>query len=76
VHELLKYLESANFPYSPRVKGFDPEGREVLTYIEGESGKDGWQKITTDAGLRKYAQLLRAYHDAVKDFRPTGLEWI
>jgi len=75
VHELLKYLESVNFPHSPRVLGFDTEGREVLTYIEGESGKEGWKKIITDDGLRKYAKLLRTYHDAVKDFKPQGLEW-
>src|SRR5262249_12799626 len=65
VHELLKYLESVGFPYSPRVLGFDEQGREVLSFIEGESGADGWAKITTDEGLTKFAQLLRAYHEAV-----------
>ena len=71
VHELLKYLEACEFPYSPRVLGFDEEGREVLSFIEGESGADGWAKITTDDGLMKFAQLLRAYHEAVRDFVPT-----
>ena len=76
VHELLRYLESVGFQYSPRVLGFDDEGREVLSFIEGESGADGWAKITTDEGLVKFAQLLRAYHEAVRSFKPSPLsEW-
>jgi hypothetical protein len=76
VHELLKYLEVVGFSYSPRVLGFDEEGREVLSFIEGESGADGWAKITTDEGLSKFARLLRAYHEAVRDFTPDPhAEW-
>src|SRR5665213_687753 len=76
VHELLKFLESVNFPYSPRVLGFDDNGREILSYIEGESGKDSWFKITTDEGLKKSAKLLRTYHDAIAGFNPDGnSEW-
>lgn len=76
VHELLNHLESVGFKYSPRVLGFDNEGREVLSYIAGESGKDSWKKVTTDDGLRKFAHLLRSYHDAVADFKPSSeMEW-
>ncbi len=76
VHELLKYLEKGGFKYSPRVLGFDKRGREILSFIDGESGKSGWTKIITEDGLRKYAKLLREYHDAVTDFRPTNdSEW-
>lgn len=76
VHNLLKYLESVGFKYSPRVFGLDDEGREVLSYFEGDSGKEGWKNITSDEGLKKYAKFLRAYHDAVADYRPSAdLEW-
>jgi hypothetical protein len=76
VHELLKYLEKVGFKYSPRVLGFDDQNREILSFIDGESGKDGWTKIITDNGLRKYAKLLREYHDAVADFHPADdAEW-
>jgi thiamine kinase-like enzyme len=81
VHDLLKYLEKVGFQYSPRVLGFDDEGREVLSYIEGETGsKDNWKpiwrKITNEEGLRKLGRLLREYHDAVADYRPpAGSEW-
>lgn len=76
VQDLLKHLESVGFPYSPRVLGFDEEGREVLSYFEGESGKAGWYKILDDDGLRRFAKLLRTYHDAVATYRPPqDLEW-
>lgn len=76
VHDLLKYLEKVGFPYSPRVMGFDEEGREILTYIEGESGREGWFKIHSDEGLANFAKLLKSYHDVVADYEPPAdAEW-
>lgn len=76
VHSLLKYLESISFQYSPRVLGFDEQGREVLSFIDGESGADGWEKIVTNDGLRKFAKLLREYHNAIAGFKPEPTaEW-
>ncbi|MGP3936652.1 aminoglycoside phosphotransferase family protein [Nonomuraea sp. KM88] len=70
VHALLRHLEDAGFPYAPRVLGIDEQGREVLTYLEGESGPRSWAKVVGDAGLESCARLLRAYHDAVAGFDP------
>jgi hypothetical protein len=70
IHQLLRHLEAVGFPYSPRVLGFDADGREVLTFIEGESGPDGWAKVVEDEGLVAMARLLRDYHQAVAGFRP------
>lgn len=76
VHALLGYLEEVGFPHSPRVLGIDGHGREVLTYLDGESGPQGWGKVVGDAGLRAFARLLRDYHAAVAGFRlPRGLRW-
>src|ERR1700761_5106192 len=76
VHELLKYLESTGFKYSPRVLGFDEQGREILSYIDGESGADSWVKIISDEGLRKFAKLLHDYHEAIAGFKPAdNSEW-
>ncbi|HSX06619.1 MAG TPA: aminoglycoside phosphotransferase family protein [Candidatus Saccharimonadia bacterium] len=76
VHDLLNYLQSVNFPYSPKVLGFDENGREILSYIDGQSGGDGWAKIVSDDGLRKFAKLLRAYHDVITDYKPpVNAEW-
>jgi aminoglycoside phosphotransferase (APT) family kinase protein len=66
VHGLLAGLESVGFDASPRVVGFDEEGREALTFIDGESGVAGWAKIATDEGLHRFAALLRRYHDATR----------
>jgi hypothetical protein len=39
VLDLLRFLDGAGFPASPRPigDGFAPDGREMLEYIEGES---------------------------------------
>lgn len=71
IHELLRYLEAAGFPYSPRVLGVDEDGCEVLSYIAGDSGPAGWAKVVDDAGLVAMARLLREYHEAVVGFRPS-----
>ena len=76
VHQLLLHLENTGFAYAPRFLGIDEDGREILTYLDGESGPAGWAKVTGDAGLTAMARLLRAYHDAVRDFRPApGTQW-
>jgi hypothetical protein len=72
IHELLSYLEGVGFPYSPRFLGIDAEGREVLTYLQGESGADAWAKVVPDGGLVAMARMLREYHDAVRGFRPSA----
>ncbi|WP_103351863.1 aminoglycoside phosphotransferase family protein [Amycolatopsis sp. CA-128772] len=76
VHALLRHLADVGFPAAPRVLGIDDEGREVLSYLPGESGPDGWAKVVGDAGLTAFARLLRDYHDAVAGFRPAAdLTW-
>jgi len=76
VQALLRHLHDVGFVYAPRPGGVDSEGREVLSYIAGESGATGWYRIHSEQGLRRFATLLREYHEAVKDFRPSpDLEW-
>jgi len=36
VYDLLKHLEVQGFAHSPRYLGQDDQGREVLTYLEGD----------------------------------------
>jgi Phosphotransferase enzyme family len=76
IHDLLRHLEAIGYEYSPRVLGFDEHGREVLTWIDGESGPDGWAKVIDDRGLISFARTLREYHDAVAGYRPPeGTRW-
>ncbi|MFD3926043.1 aminoglycoside phosphotransferase family protein [Streptomyces sp. NPDC058614] len=70
VHALLRHLEEVGFAYAPRPLGIDDEGREVLTYFEGDSGPSGWAKVVDDEGLTNFARLLRDYHDACASFSP------
>ena len=74
VHGLLGHLQAAGFP-APRPLGTEGE-REILTWIDGESGPAGWAKIVPENGLRRWAAFLRRYHDAVADYRPpAGSTW-
>ena len=43
----------------------------MLSYIAGESVAVGWYRIHGEQGLRRFVTLLREYHEAVSDFRPT-----
>jgi Phosphotransferase enzyme family len=70
VHGLLRHLEVVGYDRAPRVLGFDEQGREVLTWIGGESGPDGWAKVVDERGLIAFAHLLRDYHDAIAGYRP------
>jgi Ser/Thr protein kinase RdoA (MazF antagonist) len=76
VQTLLRHLHDVGFPYAPEPGGIDAEGREVVSYIAGESGATGWYRIHSEQGLRRFAIVLREFHEAITDFRPNDdLEW-
>ena len=75
VHELLTHLETVGFAYSPRVLGFDDRGREILTYIEGETAgpSQPWPSWAwSDQTLTQTGAIMREFHCAVADFQPVG----
>jgi aminoglycoside phosphotransferase (APT) family kinase protein len=75
VHALLRHLEVKGFAGSPRFRGIDARGREILSFFEGEAGC--WPAIwRSEIALVTSAQLLRAYHDASCDFRPEQVTWV
>ena len=51
VHDLLRYLASIDFP-APRVLRAE-DSVETLTWIDGETGPDGWAKVVPESGLRR-----------------------
>jgi hypothetical protein len=66
---LLRHLEMVDFPHAPRIigDGFDAEGREMLTYVEGESVHPySWD----DRALPVLGQMLRKLHAATASFVP------
>lgn len=68
VHALLVHLEEAGFEGAPRFMGIDDEGREVLSWIEGDGGSPGGEN---DARLMSEARLVRDFHDAVSGWTPS-----
>ncbi|MFI6323609.1 phosphotransferase [Nonomuraea sp. NPDC050556] len=73
VHDLLRHLERKGFDGAPRVLGFDDEGREVLSFLDGETMGNSqiWPEWTrTEDTLCQVACWLRTYHEAVADFVP------
>lgn len=70
VHALLRHLEASGFDAAPRVLGIDEQGREMLSYTEGEEA--GW----SDEELAGVGSLVRRYHDATASFvPPTEARW-
>jgi hypothetical protein len=75
VHALLNHLHDVGFTRVPRPLGVQ-DGREVLTFLPGESGAAGWPRVVPEAGLRALARLLREYHQAAAGFvAPPGARW-
>jgi hypothetical protein len=75
VHALLRHLRARGFSLGPEPLGFDYQGREVLSYLAGDTVGPAfpWPEWVWDEDL--LGQVGRAtarYHQAVADFRPSG----
>jgi Phosphotransferase enzyme family len=65
VHGLLRHLQARGFQGAPRVLGLDEQGREVLTYLEGEvPAYPTAPELWSEGVLEDLAGLLRRLHDA------------
>jgi hypothetical protein len=74
VHELLAHLRITGLDGVPRVIGFDADGREVLTYLAGDSVAVDTE-AASDEALVGAARWLRRYHDAVRSYDPGIRTW-
>jgi hypothetical protein len=63
VHNLLLFLEDKGFPFAPRFLGLDEQGRDILSYLEGETWLDSGSRLSDDL-LEQAARAIRRYHDA------------
>lgn len=69
VHALLKYLRTHGFLSAPEVLGFDEKGREIFSFIEGDTGAYTLTPAArSNSALISAAKLLRTYHDVTSDF--------
>jgi aminoglycoside phosphotransferase (APT) family kinase protein len=73
VHQLLRHIRDRGFLLAPQPMGFDERGREILSYIEGDTSAsvDPWPgPLWSDALLADVGRTVAAYHRAVADFVP------
>ena len=79
VHELLAHLESRGFAGAPRPRGLDDQGREILSFLPGETvgSQKPWPAWAfADQSLIETAEWLKGYHRAVEDFIPSpAAQW-
>ena len=77
VRALLLHLETIGWAGAPRHLGFDAQGREVLSFVEGDvplPPYPGW--AMTDAALGDLGALVRRFHEATASFAaPAGADW-
>jgi hypothetical protein len=91
IHAFLRHLRAAGFTAAPEVLGVDDQGREMLTYVSGETWGDQidpdepktdlvtfrrWPDATrTDGALAEVGRIYAALHRAARDFRPAAPVW-
>ena len=79
VHALLRYLEGVGFDGAPRTLGVDDQGREMLTYLPGDTvgDQDPWPAwVWRDSTLIQVGGWLRRLHDATANFvAPADERW-
>jgi len=79
VHALLAHLADRGFAGCPRVLGIDASGREILSFLPGETvgSRKPWPAWTrSEQTLLDVADWLRRYHGTVADFvQPEGTRW-
>lgn len=78
-HDFLRYMEEQGFEDIPRFRGIDEQGREMLTFLPGESVGDAFPDcdpfIWSEENLLAAARFLRRYHDASAGFLPRVADW-
>jgi len=79
VHAVLRHLEAAGCDGVPRVLGFDAAGREILTYLHGQTiglTRPWTAWVRSDPALVQVGRWMRRLHDLTAAFVPDpGLTW-
>ncbi|WP_214795446.1 MULTISPECIES: aminoglycoside phosphotransferase family protein [unclassified Exiguobacterium] len=76
IHRLLRHLEAKGISEVPRFVGIDEQGREILTYLNGETADYPLKSyMWSDEAIQGAARLMRRLHDASSDFEWSA-EWV
>ena len=71
VRDLLLHLEAVGFDGAPRHLGTDEQGREVLSWVDGDVPLPPYPAWSmTDRALADLGGLIRRYHEAASTYRP------
>ena len=62
VHDLLLFLEDRGFGFAPRFLGMDEQGRDIYSYLEGQTWLSSGSGLSDDL-LVQAASVIRSYHD-------------
>lgn len=76
VRDLLLHLEAVGFDGAPRYLGMDEEGREILSWIEGDvplPPYPAWAMI--DRAIADLGALIRRFHEATEGFATDHEDW-
>ena len=68
VRELLLFLEKQGYGFAPRFLGMDEQGREILSYMEGDRFSDSGSRLPDDL-LVEAARVIRGLHDVTAGSR-------
>lgn len=68
VHALLRHFEAVGFEGAPRFLGVDEQGREILSFVDGDAALAPLP--AGDEVLVELGRLLRRVHEAVESFEP------
>lgn len=76
VRDLLLHLEAVGFDGAPRYLGTDEQGREVLSWIDGDVPLPPYPAWSmTDRALADLGGLVRRLHEATTTFRSPASDW-
>lgn len=77
VHGLLRHLAAVGFDGAPRVLGIDERGREILSWLPGQTAHRPLPRYAgTEEALTALGRLLRRFHDAAVSYEPPrGATW-
>ena len=67
IHKLLQHIQENGFINCPTFLGTDSQGREILSFIDGETGIPSFIWSSDDC-LKETAKILRDYHEATVDY--------
>jgi hypothetical protein len=65
--QVLAYLESAGYPYAPRYLGVDDDGRDILSYIPGQTTDHPSQRA--GGAYARGGAMLRLLHETTAGHR-------